>query len=184
MYLIRDQNPKNAVKGKLKTEINEMIRDKEIRVIDENGEQLGMMSSKDAYKLALERKLDLVKIAPQAKPPVCKIMDFGKHKYEMQKREKEAKKKQKTVQIKEVRLSLNIEKHDLETKAINAKKFLSKGDKVKVSLRFKGREMGHTKLGFDVFDKFAETIGEEGKMEGRPKVEGRQMIVFFIPAQK
>ncbi len=184
MYLIRNQNPRQAGKGQKKTEINEMIRDREIRVIDENGEQLGMMSSKDAYKLALERKLDLVKIAPQAKPPVCKIMDYGKHKYEMQKKEKEAKKKQKTVQIKEVRLSLNIEKHDLETKAHNAIKFLGKGDKVKVSLRFKGREMGHTKLGYEVFDRFAETIGEEGKMEGRPKMEGRQMIVFFIPAQK
>ncbi len=184
MYLIRNQNPRQAGKGQKKTEINEMIRDREIRVIDQNGEQLGMMSSRDAYKLALESKLDLVKIAPQAKPPVCKIMDYGKHKYEMQKKEKEAKKKQKTVQIKEVRLSLNIESHDLETKANNAKKFLGKGDKVKVSLRFKGREMGHTRLGYDVFNKFAETVGEEGKMEGRPKLEGRQMIAFFVPVQK
>jgi translation initiation factor IF-3 len=183
VYLIRNRDPRQAGKGQKKTEINEMIRDREIRVIDENGEQLGMMSSRDAFKLAQERKLDLVKIAPQAKPPVCKIMDYGKHKYEMQKKEKEAKKKQKTVQIKEVRLSLKIDKHDLETKANNAKKFLGKGDKVKVSLRFKGREMGHTRLGYEVFDRFAETIGEDGKMEGRPKMEGRQMIVFFIPAQ-
>lgn len=184
MYLIRNRDPRQAGKGQKKTEINEMIRDREIRVIDQDGEQLGMMSSRDAYKLAQERKLDLVKIAPQAKPPVCKIMDYGKHKYELQKKEKEAKKKQKTVQIKEVRLSLKIDKHDLETKANNAKKFLSKGDKVKVSLRFKGREMGHTKFGYEVFDRFAETVGEDGKMEGRPKMEGRQMIVFFIPGQK
>jgi len=183
VYLIRNQDPRNA-KGQKKTEINEMIRDRELRVIGDDGEQLGIMSSKDALELAIEKKLDLVKIAPTSKPPVCKIMDFGKHKYEMQKKEKEAKKKQKTVQIKEVRLSLKIEKHDIETKANNAMKFLSKGDKVKVSLRFKGREMGHTKLGYEVFDRFANMIGEEGKMEGRPKMEGRQMLVFFIPTQK
>jgi translation initiation factor IF-3 len=166
---------------KAKTEINEDIRDREIRVIGEEGEQLGVMSSRDAYKLAMEKKLDLVKIAPNAQPPVCRIMDYGKHKYEQAKREKEAKKKQKVMTVKEVRLSLNIEKHDIETKARNATKFLTHGDKVKVSLRFKGRQMGHTSLGFEVFEKFAEIIKEAGDMDGRPKMEGRSMVVFFVP---
>lgn len=184
VYAIRNQIPRHGGRGQKKTEINEMIRDREVRLIGDEGEQLGMMSGKEAYEMALGRKLDLVKIAPQASPPVCKIMDYGKHKYEMQKKEKEAKKKQKTIQIKEVRISLKIEKHDLETKANNALKFLSKGDKVKVSLRFKGREMGHTRLGYEVFDRFAACLNEEGKMESRPKMEGRQMIAFFIPATK
>lgn len=139
------------------------------------------MSAKEAYKLAQEKKLDLVKIAPTAKPPVCRIMDYGKHKYEQAKREKEAKKKQKVMTVKEVRLSLNIEKHDLETKAKNATKFLSHGDKVKVSLRFKGRQMSNTSMGYEVFQKFATIIDEAGTMDGRPKMEGRSMVVFFLP---
>lgn len=139
------------------------------------------MSAKDAYKIAVEKKLDLVKIAPNAKPPVCRIMDYGKHKYEQAKKEKEAKKKQKIMSVKEVRLSLNIEKHDIETKARNATKFLKHGDKVKVSLRFKGRQMGHTSLGYDVFKNFAEIIQDAGDMDGRPKMEGRSMVVFFVP---
>ncbi len=139
------------------------------------------MTTKDAFALAVEKKLDLVKIAPNAVPPVCRIMDYGKHKYEQAKKEKEAKKKQKVMSVKEVRLSLNIEKHDIETKAKNAMKFLEHGDKVKVSLRFKGRQMGHTSLGYEVFDKFAITIQEAGDMDGRPKMEGRSMVVFFVP---
>lgn len=139
------------------------------------------MSAKDAYKLALEKKLDLVKIAPNAKPPVCRIMDYGKHKYEQSKKEKEAKKKQRIMSVKEVRLSLNIEKHDIETKAKNATKFLEHGDKVKVSLRFKGRQMGHTNLAFEVFDRFAAIIEDAGDMDGKPKMEGRSMVVFFTP---
>lgn len=164
-----------------KTEMNEDIRDREVRLLGEDGEQLGIVSGKEALKLAQERKLDLVKIAPQAKPPVCKIMDYGKHKYEQSKREKEARKKQKSASLKEVRLSLNIEKHDLETKANNAIKFLQNGDKVKVSLRFRGREMGHTSLGVDVIKRFAEVVEEHGTMDGRPKMEGRSMVVMFLP---
>ncbi|WP_323985018.1 translation initiation factor IF-3 [Fusibacter ferrireducens] len=162
-------------------DINEEIRDREIRVIGEDGEQLGIMSAKDALALAQERKLDLVKIAPNAKPPVCRIMDFGKHRYEQQKRNKEARKKQKNVSVKEVRLSLNIEKHDLETKAKNAIKFLEKGDKVKVSLRFKGREMGYTQLGYDVFNKFVAEIDEIGALEAPARIEGRSLVATLAP---
>lgn len=164
-----------------KTEINDDIRDPQVRVIDAEGEQLGIMSSKEALEIASERKLDLVKIAPQADPPVCRIMDFGKHRYEQQKREKEARKKQKTVEMKEIRLSLNIEQHDIETKANTAAKFLEKGDKVKVSLRFKGRELGHSHLGIQVFEDFAKQVEHVGKMEKRPVVEGRSMLTIFVP---
>lgn len=164
-----------------KTEINEDIKDPQVRVIDAEGEQLGIMTSKEALEIASERKLDLVKIAPQADPPVCRIMDFGKHRYEQQKREKEARKKQKTVEMKEIRLSLNIEQHDIETKAKTAAKFLEKGDKVKVSLRFKGRELGHSHLGIKVFEDFAKEVEEFGKMEKRPVVEGRSMLTIFAP---
>lgn len=166
---------------KKKQEINESIRDREVRLIDSNGEQLGIVSSRKALELAAERKLDLVKIAPNAKPPVCKIMDFGKYKYEQAKREKEAKKKQKVINVKEVRLSLNIEEHDLNTKANRAIKFLEKGDKVKVSLRFKGRELGHTYLGVDVLNKFFSIVSEVCSMEKKPKMEGRSMIMILAP---
>jgi len=164
-----------------KTEINEAIRDRELRVIGEDGEQFGIMSAKEALELAAEKKLDLVKIAPQAVPPVCRIMDYGKHKYEMSKRDKEARKKQKTVEIKEVRLGLNIEEHDLETKAKNAAKFLQKGDKVKVSLRFRGREMGHAHLGEAVIKHFAEMIADSGDIEKKPSLEGRTLVAIFTP---
>ena len=162
-------------------EINEEIRDREVRVIGDDGEQLGIMTAKDAYKLALEKKLDLVKIAPNAKPPVCKIMDFGKHRYEQQKKDKEARKKQKSGTVKEVRLGLNIENHDLETKAKSAAKFLEKGDKVKVSLRFKGREMGYTQLGYDVIKRFTAEIEEFGVIESTAKLEGRSLVATFAP---
>ena len=163
------------------TEINEDIRDKEIRLIGDDGSQLGIMSSRDAQALANEKKLDLVKIAPQANPPVCKIMDYGKYRYEQQKRDKEAKKKQKVTNVKEVRLSLNIEDHDLNTKAKNAMKFLKDGDKVKVSLRLKGREMGHPELAKEVIERFGQVIDEFGVMDSVPKLEGRSMTVIFSP---
>ncbi|SKC43510.1 translation initiation factor IF-3 [Maledivibacter halophilus] len=166
---------------KKKLEVNESIRDREVRLIDSNGEQLGVVSSRRALEIAEERKLDLVKIAPNAKPPVCKVMDFGKYKYEQAKREKEAKKKQKTISVKEVRLSLNIEDHDLNTKANNAMKFLEKGDKVKVSLRFKGRELGHTHLGKDVLNKFFSIVSEVATIDKSAKMEGRSMVMFLSP---
>lgn len=166
------------------TEINEEIRDREIRVVDENGEQLGLMTSKDAYDLAVERKLDLVKIAPNAKPPVCKIMDYGKFRYEQQKKDKEARKKQKSASVKEIRLGLNIEQNDLHTKAKNAQKFLKSGDKVKVSLRFKGREMGYTQLGYDVIKKFAAEIQEYGDIDTPAKMEGRSLVAMFAPKKQ
>ncbi len=150
-------------------------------MIGEDGEQLGIMSAKEALELAAEKKLDLVKIAPQAVPPVCRIMDYGKHKYEMSKRDKEARKKQKTVELKEVRLGLNIEEHDLETKAKSAAKFLQKGDKVKVSLRFRGREMGHAYLGEAVIKNFAELIADSGDIEKKPSLEGRTLVAIFTP---
>ncbi len=131
--------------------------------------------------MAVEKRLDLVKVAAQAKPPVCKIMDYGKYKFELSKKEKEAKKKQKIINVKEVRLSLNIEEHDLSVKANNAIKFLSKGDKVKVSLRFKGREMGYTKLGYEVMEKFTALIVDAGTVEKKPNLEGRNMTMFLSP---
>jgi translation initiation factor IF-3 len=164
-----------------KTEMNEAIRDKEVRLVGEEGEQLGIMSAKDALLLAIEKKLDLVKIAPQAVPPVCKIMDYGKHRYESQKREKEAKKKQKQSVLKEVRLSLNIEKHDMETKVNHAIKFLQEGDKVKVALRFRGRELGNTNLGREVINKFVELVSEEGVLEKTPLLEGKSMVAIISP---
>ena len=140
--------------------INGQIRDKEVRVISEDGEQLGIMSSKDAMKLAREAELDLVKIAPKAQPPVCKIIDYGKYKYELARKEKEAKKKQKTVEVKEVRLSPNIDTNDLNTKMNNAKKFITKGNKVKVTLRFRGREMAHMQQSKHSLDDFAEMLAD------------------------
>lgn len=161
--------------------MNEGIRDLEVRVIGDEGEQLGIMLTKDAYAIAVEKKLDLVKIAPNAKPPVCKIMDYGKFRYEQQKKDKEARKKQKSAAIKEVRLGLNIEKNDMETKAKNASKFLMSGDKVKVSLRFKGREMGYTQLGFEVIKKFTAEIEEFGEIESPAKLEGRSLVAVYAP---
>eukprot|EP00792_Barthelona_sp_PAP020_P002896 TRINITY_DN14549_c0_g1_i1.p1 TRINITY_DN14549_c0_g1~~TRINITY_DN14549_c0_g1_i1.p1 ORF type:complete len:142 (+),score=23.80 TRINITY_DN14549_c0_g1_i1:286-711(+) len=139
------------------------------------------MSAREAQQIADEKKLDLVKIAPTAKPPVCRIMDYGKFKYEQAKREKENRKKQKSIQVKEVRLGLNIEENDMNTKAKNAIKFLQKGDKVKVSLRFRGRELGHTNLGFGVMKKFDEIVNEFGTQEKPPKMEGRSMVVVYMP---
>ncbi len=159
--------------------INEQIRDKEIRLIGENGEQLGVMSAKDAMKLAKEAELDLVKIAPTAKPPVCKIIDYGKYRYELARKEKEAKKKQKTIDIKEVRLSPNIEDNDLKTKVNAARKFIEKGDKVKVTLRFRGREMAHIHASKHILDDFAEQLSDIAVVEKPAKMEGRSMMMFL-----
>ena len=159
--------------------INEQIRDKEVRLISEDGEQLGIMSSREALKLAMEAELDLVKIAPTAKPPVCKIIDYGKYKYEQTRKEKEAKKKQKTVEIKEVRLSPNIETNDLNTKVNNAKTFLTKGNKVKVTLRFRGREMAHIQQSKHILDDFAELLSDIAVIEKPAKLEGRNMSMVL-----
>lgn len=161
--------------------INEEIRDRELRVIDENGEMLGIMSRDQALSLAEEKKLDLVNISPNAKPPVCKILDYGKYRYKMQKREKEAKKKQKTIQVKEIRLSTFIEEHDIQVKAKTACKFLQEGDKVKVSLRFRGRERDYTAKGRDVMNKFAECCSEVGTVDKKPTFEGRSLTMFLAP---
>lgn len=163
--------------------INEEIREKEVRVIDSDGSQLGIMATKEALKISLEKNLDLVMIAPQAQPPACKIMDYGKYKFEQAKREKEAKKNQKTVDIKEVRMSLNIDVHDFNTKANQAIKFLKSGDKVKVSVRFRGREMAHTNLGNDLLERFKEAVSEVGTVEKPPKMEGRSLAMFVTAKQ-
>lgn len=163
--------------------INEDIRAREVRLIDSDGEQLGIVSSKEANQIAFEKRMDLVLIAPQAKPPVCKIMDYGKYCYELQKREKEAKKKQKTIEVKEIRFSPSIDTHDLEVKARQANKFLKNGDRVKVSVRFRGRELGHTELGREVLDDFADLTSENGVIEKAPKMEGRNMVMFLEQRQ-
>lgn len=159
--------------------INEQIRDKEVRLVSEDGEQLGIMSSKDALKMAMDAELDLVKIAPMAKPPVCKIIDYGKYKYEQTRKDKEAKKKQKTVELKEVRLSPNIDTNDLNTKVNNAKKFITKGNKVKVTLRFRGREMAHVHQSKHILDDFAALLEDVASVEKPAKLEGRNMSMVL-----
>ena len=159
--------------------INGQIRDKEVRVIAENGDQLGVMPVKEAMKLAQEAELDLVKIAPKAQPPVCKIIDYGKYRYELARKEKEAKKKQKTVEVKEVRISPNIDTNDLNTKVNNAKKFIAKGNKVKVPLRFRGREMAHMQQSKHILDDIAEMLGEVEVVEKPAKLEGRSMSMVL-----
>lgn len=159
--------------------INEQIRDKEIRLIGENGEQLGIMSAREAMKLAEDAELDLVKIAPTAKPPVCKIIDYGKYRYELARKEKEAKKKQKVVEVKEIRMSPNIESNDLNTKMNAAKKFLEKGNKVKVTLRFRGREMAHMQSSRHILDDFAQSLSDAAVIEKAPKVEGRSISMVL-----
>ena len=169
-------------------QINEEIRDKEVRVIGADGEQLGIMSSRDAFNLAQEKNLDLVKIAPQAQPPVCRIMDYGKYRFEQAKREKESRKNQKTIEVKETRLSLNIDTHDFDTKVNQTKKFLASGNRVKVSIRFRGREMAHSQLGYGIMQRFAEACADAGNVEKPAKMEGRSMIMFMnakpAPANK
>ncbi len=162
-------------------QINDEIRDKELRVIGSDGQQLGIMSAKEALSIAEQKNLDLVKIAPQSTPPVCKIMDYGKYRFEQAKREKEARKNQHVVDIKEVRLSLNIDTHDFNTKLNNALKFIKHGDKVKVSIRFRGREMGHPEIGLDTMKRFADACSEVAVVEKPAKLEGRSMLMFLAP---
>lgn len=162
-------------------QINEQIRDKEVRVVDAEGQQLGIMSARDAMNLAVEKNMDLVKIAPQAKPPVCKIIDYGKFRFEQAKRDKEAKKNQRVTEVKEIRLSLNIDVHDVETKKKHAIRFLKENNKVKVSIRFRGREMGHPELGLGIMRRFAEELSEVANVERAAKLEGRSMIMYLAP---
>ena len=161
--------------------INEAIRDKEVRLINENGEMIGIVPIKDAQAMASQKELDLVKIAPQASPPVCKIMDYGKHLFDQAKKDKEARKNQKMVEVKEVRLSPTIDEHDFGFKMKNASKFLKDGNKVKVSVRFRGREMNYTQQGEKVLLKFAEGLDEFGSADRRPKLEGKTMTMILSP---
>jgi translation initiation factor IF-3 len=161
--------------------INEQIRDKEVRLIDSNGGQLGIVPLKEASRLAEEKKLDLVKISPTAKPPVCKIMDYSKFKFDQAKKEKEARKKQKTVDIKEIRLSPNIDTHDIQVKVKKAKEFLEDGDKVKITIRFRGRELGHTDIAYGILHDFAQQIDTVGYVDKPPKMEAKTMAMFLTP---
>lgn len=165
-------------------QINEEIRDSEIRVVSAAGEQLGVMSASKALEIAYEKNMDLVKIAPTAQPPVCKIMDYGKYKFELAKREKENRKNQKITNIKEVQLSPSIDTNDFNTKCRNAMKFLKNGDKVKVTVRFRGREVSHSEIGEALLLRFAENANEVGNMERPPKLEGRNMTMFLAPVSQ
>ena len=162
-------------------QINEEILDKEVRLIGDEGEQLGIMSAAEALKIALERELDLVKIAPGSNPPVCKIMDYGKYRFEQAKKEKEAKKNQRVIEIKEIRMSPGIDTNDFNTKLKNGQKFLADGDRVKVSVRFRGREMAHTEIGAQLLKDFAEKCADIANMDKAPKLEGRNMSMFLSP---
>ena len=161
--------------------INDQIRDKEVRLIDVDGAQLGIVSGRDAQQMADEKRLDLVKISPTAKPPVCKIMDYSKFRFEQSKKEKEARKKQRTIDIKELRLSPNTDTHDVETKVRKAIKFLKDGDKVKVTIRFRGRELGRTEIGYGIMNDFAQQVSDVGQIEKPPKMEARSMAMFLSP---
>lgn len=162
-------------------QINEEIRDRELRVVGPDGAQLGVMSAQQALEMAFAQNLDLVKIAPQAKPPVCKIIDYGKFRFEQAKREKEARKNQRIVDIKEIRLSLNIDTHDFDTKVGHATRFIGEGDKVKASIRFRGREMGHPEQGYEIMKRFAAVLAEIANVEKPAKLEGRNMLMFLAP---
>lgn len=162
-------------------QINEEIRDAEVRVVSADGQQLGVMSAKEAYQMAMDKGMDLVKIAANAQPPVCKIMDYGKYKFELAKREKENRKNQKVINIKEIQLSPSIDTNDLNTKCNHAVKFLKNGDKVKVMVRFRGREVSHSEIGEALLIKFADTVKEFGNVEKQPKLEGRNMTMFLAP---
>ena len=161
--------------------INEQIRDKEIRLIGDKGEQIGILSAREAQKIADEKKLDLVKISPTAKPPVCKIMDYSKYKFDLAKKEKEARKKQNTISIKELRLSPNIDTHDVEVKVKKAIEFLKDGNKVKISIRFRGRELSRTDVAIGIMNDFAEKVSEFGSIDKPPKMDARTMAMFLAP---
>ena len=163
--------------------INEEIRDREVRVVDESGEQLGIMPVRQALELADEKQLDLVKIAPNAKPPVCRLMDYGKYRFEQSKKEREIRKNQKVITVKEVRLSATIEDHDVDVRVKNAVKFLKEGNKVKASIRFRGRQITHSEIGRQVMEEFAEKIKEFGVIERRPLIEGRNMTMIIAPRE-
>lgn len=170
-----------ATNGKKDLELNEGIRDREIRLIAADGSQLGVVPTRDALRMAEEQELDLVKIAPQATPPVCKLMDYGKFRFEQQKKDKESKKNQKVIDIKEIRLSLNIDTNDFNTKVNQAMKFVQAGHKLKVSIRFRGREMAHTSLGLEVQKRFAEVMSDVAVVDKAPKLEGRSMQMYMSP---
>ena len=167
--------------AKDQTQINEKIRAKELRLIGQDGEQIGVKSKREALEMAERVDLDLVVVAPNAKPPVARIMDSGKYKFEQQKKEKEMKKKQKVINVKELRLSPTIEEHDFQTKLKNGRKFLSKGDKCKVSIRFRGRAITHKEIGQRVLEKFADECKDIATVEQKPKMEGRQMFIMLAP---
>ena len=162
-------------------EINEEIRDPQVRLISEEGEQLGIVTAEEALRIATEAGFDLVKIAPNSVPPVCRIMDYGKFRFEQTKKEKEAKKNQRVIEIKEIRMSPGIDTNDFNTKLKNAQKFLNDGDRVKVSIRFRGREMAHTEIGKDLLDQFAASCTEMANLEKNAKLEGRNMSIFLAP---
>jgi translation initiation factor IF-3 len=161
--------------------VNEEIRVREARVIDSNGQQLGIIPVREGMRVAAEQGLDLVEVAPQAKPPVCRIMDYGKYKYEQSKKERDARKKQRVINVKEVKIRPRIEEHDFQVKVRNARRFLTDGDKVKVTLMFRGREITHAALGHDLCMKFYKELEEQASMEKEPKVEGRNMIMVLVP---
>jgi translation initiation factor IF-3 len=173
----------NSISKEKEIQVNNEIKAREVRVIDPNGQQLGIMSLKEALRHAQEAQLDLVKIVPDAKPPVCKIMDYGKFKYEQSKREKEARKNQRIINIKEIRMNPNIEEHDFQVRVKNALRFLKDGDKVKVTIKFRGREITHTKLGEEVLKKMADSVQEIGFIEKHPIIEGRNMVMVLSPKQ-
>ena len=171
-------------KQELPIQINEEIRDREVLVIDADGTKRGVMSARDAQKLAYEQNLDLVKIAPQATPPVCRVMDYGKYCFEQQKREKEARKNQRVVEIKEIRMFSAIDTHDFETKVAQGKKFLQGGDKVKVSVRFRKRAIAHPHLGEELLERYRDEVGDVAVVDKPPKMEGRAIVMFMSPKQK
>lgn len=164
-------------------QINEQIRDSQLRVIDENGQMIGILSSQEALALAEEKELDLVKVSPEANPPVCKILDYGKFRYEMAKKEKESKKNQAVTEIKEMRTSVRVQDHDLETKVKAVKKMLAEGDKVKISVRFRGREMAYIDAGKDLLLKIQELLGDDCTVDKEPKIEGRNYVMYVAPAK-
>ncbi|MCL6454402.1 MAG: translation initiation factor IF-3 [Alicyclobacillus sp.] len=165
-------------------QVNDGIRAREVRVIDEDGSQLGIMSLRDARRIAEEKNLDLVNVAPTAKPPVCRVMDYGKFKYEQSKKEKEARKNQRVIELKEIRMTPNIDEHDFQVKLKNVVKFLSEGDKVKITVRFRGREITHASIGQQLLTKMAQAAGDQAVVERMPRLEGRHMIMILAPKQQ
>ena len=184
LFLLQNNRRCFPISTKKELELNEEIRDKEVRVITSDGEQLGVMSGRDAYHIALEKGMDLVKIAPQAVPPVCKIMDYGKYRFEQAKREKEAKKNQHVIEVKEIRMSPSIGENDFSTKLRAGQKFLADGDRLKVTIRFRGREMAHTNIGEQLLKSYAEQCANIANMDKNPKLEGRNMSMFLSPKAK